>query len=269
MISNGEAKKLNNIYWKVISQIKQSMEMYPVAQSIECIQSRHNLLAFIALQKHDLTQWDQCLKEQGLGSMSEARAHILFTMEKVFRQLGMNDVFDSSLTIPSPLESLKIIQSRTNRLLGNNTERRKTRIMVTLDARMVYDTELLQDFLENGMDIARINCAHGDPEIWNELILTLRNAEAKLKAKGKWKSSACKVYMDLAGPKIRIGTFSQTEKLLNVKVPVDRYGKVIGTIEGFIDSKAVETTANVHFFTIAVKEQSLLGLLKNGDKLIF
>ncbi|WP_164525583.1 pyruvate kinase [Siminovitchia acidinfaciens] len=269
LISNCEAKKLKNIYCKVTWQIKQSIAQYPVAQSIEGIQSRDNLLTFIALQNHNLDQWDLWLKEYGLASFADARAHTLFTIKKVLRQLGINYEFDSSLSVPSPSEASMILQSRASRVLGNSTDQRKAKIMVTLDAKMVHDTQLLEDFLVNGMDIVRINCAHGDSEIWKELILTLRNAEVNLKAKGKWKGSTCKIYMDLGGPKIRIGSFNHSEKLLTVKTPVDSNGKFTGTIEGFVDSGAAETTVDIHSFTIAVKEQSSLELLKIGDKLTF
>jgi pyruvate kinase len=56
------------------------------------------------------------------------------------------------------------------------------------------------------MNLARINCAHDDPVVWQRMLAHLRQAEA---ATGR----SCRVLMDLGGPKIRTGT---------VRCPPDR-----------------------------------------------
>jgi len=50
--------------------------------------------------------------------------------------------------------------------------------------------------LVSGMEIARINCSHDNPQVWTNMI------DAIYKAK-KQSGKDCKIYMDLSGPKIR------------------------------------------------------------------
>jgi pyruvate kinase len=50
--------------------------------------------------------------------------------------------------------------------------------------------------LSAGMNIARINSAHDGPKVWKRMIANVHRAE---KATGR----SCKIYLDLAGPKIR------------------------------------------------------------------
>lgn len=259
-------QQIKYIYQQVISDIQPIHNQYPAVYGMK---SRDNLLAYIALEKYNLKELSIRLKEHGLASIEDANAHVLYTMKKLLAYLDRRELLDSSLSCPSPSESSSILQSRANRILGNCPGGRRSRIMVTLDAKMIYNPSLMEELLEKGMDIARINCAHGDPKIWEELIFTLRKTEEKLKANAKLKGSPCKIYMDLAGPKIRIGSFTQQEKVLTIKAPVDPYGKAIGPIEGYLDSRAAETRIDDDSFTFAVKESSPVDLLRIGDECTF
>jgi pyruvate kinase len=48
------------------------------------------------------------------------------------------------------------------------------------------------------MNVARINCAHDEPSVWEKMVAHLRQAEAQTQRR-------CKILLDLAGPKIRTG----------------------------------------------------------------
>ena len=70
--------------------------------------------------------------------------------------------------------------------------------MVTLPTEAAEDNGLLiRDLVAAGMDCARINCAHDSQELWGTMISYIRRAEQET-------GNHCKVYMDLAGPKVRI-----------------------------------------------------------------
>src|SRR5262249_26769322 len=56
--------------------------------------------------------------------------------------------------------------------------------------------ELVRALVAEGMDCARINCAHDDEAAWTRMIANVRGAAA---AAGR----VCTVLMDLAGPKVR------------------------------------------------------------------
>lgn len=70
--------------------------------------------------------------------------------------------------------------------------------MVTIPSEAAEDPVLVRALLAHGMDCARINCAHDDAEVWGRMVAHLRSAERDL---GK----PCKIFMDLAGPKLRTG----------------------------------------------------------------
>ena len=57
--------------------------------------------------------------------------------------------------------------------------------MVTLDSSDIYQYELMEHLLENGMDIARINCAHNTDREWKLLVETVRGVEEQLVRKGR------------------------------------------------------------------------------------
>ena len=60
------------------------------------------------------------------------------------------------------------------------------------------DADLIAKMAEKGMTIARINLSHGDEAMWLGMVENIREASRKT---GK----DLRIYMDLAGPKIRIG----------------------------------------------------------------
>ncbi len=73
---------------------------------------------------------------------------------------------------------------------------RLTSIVATLGPAS-SDEETLGRMIEAGMDVARLNSAHGCPEEWEALLATLRRAA---EAKGTFVA----VLQDLAGPKLRL-----------------------------------------------------------------
>jgi pyruvate kinase len=68
--------------------------------------------------------------------------------------------------------------------------------MVTFDMSFAGDTGHIKNLLHSGMNVARINCAHDSKKDWEFMIAQVRTASRET---GK----ACKIYLDLAGPKIR------------------------------------------------------------------
>jgi len=69
--------------------------------------------------------------------------------------------------------------------------------MVTMPPEAATDYKLVRSLLEAGMDMARINCAHDTQDMWQAMLRHIHKAEKETKKR-------CKIYMDLAGPKVRI-----------------------------------------------------------------
>jgi len=65
-------------------------------------------------------------------------------------------------------------------MFGHHEKGRRTRIMVTLDASDIFQYDLIELLLENGLDLVRINCAHNTKREWKLLIESIRIAEQRL-----------------------------------------------------------------------------------------
>jgi pyruvate kinase len=92
--------------------------------------------------------------------------------------------------------------------------------MVTLPALASEQAGLIAELVEAGMDIARINCGHDGPEVWNNLVALVRSAAA---AAGR----NVRIAMDLAGPKIRIGALPPQPGVVDARPQRNRYGKLL------------------------------------------
>jgi pyruvate kinase len=88
-----------------------------------------------------------------------------------------------------------LLHARAAALFGSDPSL-DSRIMVTFDTAFANEGEKVTQLLAQGMHVARINCAHDDPAVWAEMIARIREAEQTTGVR-------CKIYMDLAGPKIR------------------------------------------------------------------
>jgi pyruvate kinase len=98
------------------------------------------------------------------------------------------------------------------------------------------------------MKIARINCAHDDEAIWFRLIQQVKKAS-------KVTGLPCKIYMDLAGPKIRT-VFFEKEKL---KI---KEGETI--LFSDPDAKKDDETRSVY-----CSASEIISQLKQGERILF
>ncbi len=83
---------------------------------------------------------------------------------------------------------------------------KKTKIVCTIGPAS-WDQEILVQMIRAGMNIARINLAHGDIE-------SHRRAIANVRAAAKAVGQRVTVFADLPGPKMRIGKLAQEEILI-------------------------------------------------------
>jgi len=164
--------------------------------------SAENLLHYLTLRKNDLRPVQEALHNLGLSSLSNSESHTLFQVRAVLQWLrGAAELPDFDIVDPGSAK--KKIEEKSIRLFGQKEEvnaglpERLPYIMVTMDSASA-DLDQMCRFLAEGMTVARINCAHDDEDTWAEMIKTLKKAMATT---GK----PCRIYMDLAGPKLRTG----------------------------------------------------------------
>lgn len=139
-----------------------------------------------------------------------------------------------------------------SRILGDPPTNRYTRIMVTLPSKAAKNEAFVEELLSQGMNVARINCAHDNEEVWLQMIENIRKAEQKL-------NKSCKILMDIAGPKIRIERLLTTHKNPRVQIGDRFFLTDKNSLKNFYGASIV---AGISFKNIIPK-------LKFGDPVLF
>ena len=82
------------------------------------------------------------------------------------------------------------------------------------------EMKLVEEMLAAGMNVARINCAHDDPDTWTRMIANVRSAAEEA-------ATECRIMMDLAGPKLRTGELDPGPGVIHIRPKRDPMGRVI------------------------------------------
>lgn len=162
-----------------------------------------NLLHYLAFRQHDVRQLQDDLASIGLSSLGRAESNVMHSIDQVLKVLCAlaGEQFVAPLrefAVPDHISGPGLLTSNTVSLLGEIPFQRSVRIMVTMPSEAGDDRKLIADLISNGMNCARINCAHDDTTTWMRMIEGVRAAEADT-------GSPCRIHMDVAGPKLRTG----------------------------------------------------------------
>ncbi|MCB0667043.1 MAG: pyruvate kinase [Saprospiraceae bacterium] len=161
-----------------------------------------NLIRYLVLRNHDLRYLHDNLSEIGVSSLRSSEGYVWRNVVDALKiiKLMRGETWEPDPDIPviGYKKSRKIIRKHSNRLFNARDQRHRTEIMVTLPGEAAGDKLLVKNLISEGMEIARINLGRGDLDEWQALVRNIRDASADLKM-------PCKIYMDLAGPKIRTG----------------------------------------------------------------
>lgn len=153
-----------------------------------------NLLHYLALRSLDIRDLQDSLHAAGLSSMASSESHIRGQLLAIKQRLGSTventgDVFSYETAKSSVLK-------KATELFGKKQVESVPYIMVTFDSSLADDYAKVKNLLQSGMNIARINCAHDEESAWFRMIQHIKRAS-------RITGLPCKIYMDLAGPKIR------------------------------------------------------------------
>jgi pyruvate kinase len=159
-----------------------------------------NLSQYIALRAHDVTDLQYRLAARGLSSLGRSQSHVAQALDALIATLKRLSG-EPNAPYPSPAlarAGAAEMEAEADRLFGKRQKSgSRARVMATLPPEAATEPEFAERLLAAGMDCARINCAHDDPELWGQMIANVRRAEARLE-------HPCRVLMDIAGPKCRI-----------------------------------------------------------------
>ena len=168
--------------------------------SIECAEfakSALNLAQYLSLRRRDLRQLQRHLMMLGLSSLGRLESRAMPTL------LAVRAALKALLGRPGDLAPLpaaflageRRLGRRARGLFGVSTANRSA-LLVTCPTEAADDPDFMVQLAQRGVEAVRINCAHDSPEVWRRMIDHLRAAEA---ATGR----SMRLFMDLAGPKIR------------------------------------------------------------------
>lgn len=228
--------------------------------------SARNLLHYTALRQRDLRTLQRELGLLGLTRLGRAEAHTLGSLDAVEAALcslaGRAPPRHRNKPTTVDLHTgADILRANARALLGEPKRGRATRIMVTLPTEAAHDAALLRALLLAGMNVARINTAHDDAETWLAMVARLRAAQRET-------GRRCKIYVDLAGPKVRTGALASLGRLLDFGPKRDRRGAVLTPARVVVEpSGAPKSDAHEGEVRLPISE-GVLARAREGDELL-
>ena len=200
-----------------------------------------NLVHYLALRNGDVRHLQRWLGARGLSSLGSCEPHVLATVESVRAALeGTAPQFGPA--IQSFEEGRAALDHNTDALFGPRPPGRVPRIMVTLPTEAADEYPLVEHLVSLGMDVARINGAHDDPEAWERMAVHVRRASSEV-------GRSCRVSMDLPGPKLRTGPLAEGPQVVKLRPERDLRGvpvtPAVATLVGGSGSGALATVLPV------------------------
>jgi pyruvate kinase len=191
-----------------------------------------NLVHYLAVRDVDLRPEQMLLAERGLSSLGRAEAHVVATIDAVLERLAADLAAagapladgvlprDLSMVGPAPREGRSALDHHSTTALGPVTDRRRTRVMVTLPTEAATDAAIVERFVAAGMTVARINAAHDDATAWSAMAAHVRQAAERL-------GRDVRIMVDLPGPKLRTGPVVPGPAVVKIRPDRDDFGHVV------------------------------------------
>lgn len=202
----------------------------------QCRGSARNLVHYLSVRKNDIRPLQHTLARFGLSSLSAMEPFTLAHLNAVISLL--QGITGRLCEVPLPpvdyLSGPQLLREHRRNLLGTRPQPRDSaHIMVTMPTEAAQQPQLLADLLRSGMNVMRINCAHDDIKAWLAMVQHLQSAIVT-------QGTACKIHVDLAGPKLRTGPIQSSGRLLKLKPRRDLYGLVLEPCRVWLHSNASE-----------------------------
>ncbi len=210
--------------------------------------SARNFIHYLILRSEDIRGLQDMLHVNGLSSLASSESHIHRQLQAIRQILGQSYSQDE-LDPCTYAFSMESMEKKNNFLFGGKTEPDIPSIMVTFDSGFAGNYAQIKSLLQNGMNVARINCAHDDESTWSKMI-------SKLKKASRNSGLSCKIYMDLAGPKIRTVILGKGKDKGKVKIKEGQLIWLAESLAGFEKNDIV----------ISPNERGILPMLKVGER---
>jgi pyruvate kinase len=224
--------------------------------------SGRNLLHYLALRQRDIRGLQQELAERGLSSLGRLESHTLAAIDAVLAALHRLAGEPEPPRVSPPVgfrDGPALLAERTAALLGPRPADRPVRVMVTMPSEAADDYALVRDLVVAGMDVMRINCAHDDAAAWERMALHARKAAAEV-------GRPCRVFTDLAGPKLRTGAVEPGPGVLHWWPLRDDTGHVLARARVWLHAERGRAHSGAPSVPL---DGALFAALATGDELHF
>ncbi|OHD84984.1 pyruvate kinase [Sulfuricurvum sp. RIFCSPLOWO2_12_FULL_43_24] len=168
-----------------------------------------NMHHYLNLRKYDFAHLQDDLTKVGLSSFGRSQAHIEASVNVAL------EILSRALGKKLPIQAAHLSYEASHQIMDKNaqifsTSSDKTKIMITVPSE--FDENWFSDLSHEGVHLFRINTAHDNPAAWNEMAKGIKKASCEDKD--------LKIYVDLAGPKIRtsLEKIKKSEKPKKIKV---------------------------------------------------
>lgn len=177
-----------------------------------------NLNQYMLLRKKDRTQLQEKLFMLSLSSLGRSYAHVAGSIDTLYDQLSsslggeqISEKLMAEFHHLSIADSITIASHNSKALFGGKASsklsRQSTAVMVTLPSHAAKnDGIVIRQLADAGVNVFRINTAHDDSYAWKAMadVIGLINTDREPAEK-------IKIFVDLAGPKIRTGAIQEVE----------------------------------------------------------
>ena len=171
-----------------------------------------NLQHYLHLRSEDKTELQEKLFFLGLSSLGRSYAHIFASVGNIYDQLACsmnNEALSEDTRAVTIDEAISIAANNSQALFGNQSgslfSKQKTAVMVTLPSDAAQnDGELIRELVHAGVNVFRINTAHDDSATWQAMADVIASVNQTRETMEK-----IKIFVDLAGPKIRTGKIAR------------------------------------------------------------
>jgi pyruvate kinase len=163
--------------------------------------SAANLARYMALRHHDLRPLQRRLARFGLSSLGRLESRVAPTLAAVIASLAIlsgnrkNSIHPSSNAF---FAGERRLAAQARAIFGPTTREAGVALLITCPPEAADDPNFMLELAKRRVEAVRINCAHDDAKSWARMVGHLRAANATT-------GHCMKIFMDLAGPKIRTG----------------------------------------------------------------
>jgi pyruvate kinase len=163
--------------------------------------SAENLARYLAVRHHDLRPLQRKLAHFGLSSLGRMESRVAPTLAAVTASLAILSGNPRKAHYPSAnsfFAGERRLAAQARAIFGPVDHEAYVALLITCPTQAADDPHFMMELAKRRVEAVRINCAHDDADAWGRMVGHLRAASAST-------GHCMKVFMDLAGPKIRTG----------------------------------------------------------------